>query len=241
MKFNFLKNNKKLVPKVMFTVSAVLVALIFVKLIGFLVNSARAGRIIEKAVLQAQSDPNEVKEYLAKNKKSADALKKKNLFSPPSKKSHPVNQVIGILGNEALINGKWFKVGDKVGDAEVVSITATNVKIVWEGKEKVFTPIASKSASKPQKKQAGPVVKKQEKKAEKPKGQTDEKVVVEIKEAQDDPFAWLGVELSAKAREKLLEQWNKMSDEQKEKFKEQWNNMSDEQKQKMVDRLESSV
>ncbi len=55
----------------------------------------------------------------------------------------------GILGDEVLINGKWYKAGDKVGDAKIVAIEAAQVRIEWEGKEKIFAPISAASAPNP--------------------------------------------------------------------------------------------
>ena len=51
--------------------------------------------------------------------------------------------MIGILGREALIGDKWYKVGDSVGDAKIVAIEPTKVKVVWDGQEKEFSPIGS--------------------------------------------------------------------------------------------------
>jgi hypothetical protein len=73
----------------------------------------------------------------------ADELKKKNLFIVIPPKQHPVGEVLGILGEEALINGQWYKVGDSVEDAKIVAIDPTKVRIAWNGQEKEFSPIAS--------------------------------------------------------------------------------------------------
>ena len=51
--------------------------------------------------------------------------------------------MIGILGREALIGDKWYKVGDSVGEAKIVAIEPTKVKVVWNGQEKEFSPIGS--------------------------------------------------------------------------------------------------
>jgi len=48
-----------------------------------------------------------------------------------------------------LFNGKWYKVGDKIGDAKIVAIEAAQVRIEWEGKEKIFAPISAASSSGP--------------------------------------------------------------------------------------------
>jgi hypothetical protein len=60
-----------------------------------------------------------------------------------------VNEVIGILGDEVLINNKWYKEGARVGDAKIVAIGPTKVTIEWNGKSKDFAPLDSKGSSGP--------------------------------------------------------------------------------------------
>jgi hypothetical protein len=76
-------------------------------------------------------------------------LKKNNLFSPPPPWENPVKAVLGILDDEAYINGKWYKVGAKIGDAKIVAIDAASVTTEWEGKKKVFYPVDAESSSSP--------------------------------------------------------------------------------------------
>ncbi|MHC4605197.1 MAG: hypothetical protein ACYS6W_17920, partial [Planctomycetota bacterium] len=237
MQDNYLKD--KLVVIVLLGVSAFLGIMILVKVRGFLVDSTWAENAIKGAVAQTKPDANNVENYLAKFKTIADELKKKNLFAPPPPKKHPVSQVSGILGDEVLINGKWYKVGDKVGDAKIVAIESTQVRIEWQGKEKIFAPISAASAPEPEKVVEKAVVKE---KTEHKKIAAPVEKPVEAKVAaapvEADPLAWMGVELSPKVRKMLLQHWNKGSDEEKEKAKEEWNKMSDEQKQQALDAME---
>ena len=236
MQNNYLKD--KFVVIVLLGVSVFLGIMILVKVRGFFVALAWAENVVKRAVAQSEPDANDVKEHLAKSKTIAEELKKKNLFAPPPPKKHPVSQVSGILGDEVLINDKWYKVGDKIGDAKIVAIEPAQVKIEWESKEKVFAPINAATAPTPTKK----IVKKPTpKKVEPAKVAAAEKPVEEkvaAAPAEEDPLAWMGVELSPKVRKMLLKQWNKASDEEKEKAKEEWNKMSDEQKQQAVDAME---
>ena len=87
---------------------------------------------------------------------AVEGLKKNNLFAPPATKQCPVNEVIGILGNQALINGQWYKVGDTVADAKILAIEPTKVKVVWNGQEKEFTPIGSTGGGGPEGPRQGP-------------------------------------------------------------------------------------
>lgn len=141
MKMESLKNKTESLTKILFAVAVLLGALVFLK-IGFFVNSSNA------MIMAAQGDPSQagtvdLKKVLAATKTSADQIKKNNLFMPGSAKPYPVNEVIGILGREALIGDKWYKAGDSVGEARIVAIEPTKVKVVWNGQEKEFSPIGS--------------------------------------------------------------------------------------------------
>ena len=149
MKLNYLKEKKESVSIVLLWFSAFLGVLILIKVGGFFVASANAKTLVEKAVAQSKPDANDMEKYFAKSKAIADELKKKNLFAPPTPKKHPVSQVLGILGSEALINGKWYKVGDNVGDAKVVAIEPALVRIEWDGREKTFAPMQAAGSSGP--------------------------------------------------------------------------------------------
>ena len=169
MKLDYLNNNhtkdkKEIVSVGLLGVSAVMVVLIVIKVTGFLAAPARAEKSVRRAVALNKPDANDMEKCLAKSKAIANELKKNNLFAPPPPKQHPVKQVSGILGDEALINGKWYKAGDKVGDANIVAIEPAQVKIAWNGTEKVFLPIEAASSSRPgPSKPGGPVAKAEEK------------------------------------------------------------------------------
>jgi hypothetical protein len=94
----------------------------------------------------------EVQARVAAEKSAAGSLKKKNLFIPPETPRNPVTEVAGILGNEALINGRWYKAGAKVGEgpnsAVIVAVEPTKIRVRWSGKETEFLPMnASGSGS----------------------------------------------------------------------------------------------
>ena len=237
MSFDYLKNNRQLTIIALIGVSVVLAVAALAKVRGFFVTSARAQSLVKKAVAGEKADPNDVQVYLADAKAIADALKKKNVFAPPEPRRHPVSEVSGILGNEAFINGKWYKAGDKIGDATVVAIDPTIVKIEWDGKEKVFAPIAAAIVGGPAKKKSKQPV------AEKKAGRSDvvAKPVqgkVMTAPAEEDVLAWIGVKLSDKLRSKFLEKWNGLSEEEKAEAKTKWKSMSGEQKKQVVEGME---
>ncbi|MHC4692539.1 MAG: hypothetical protein ACYS67_07345 [Planctomycetota bacterium] len=157
LKNNHSKNNRDIVSIGLFGISALMGVLILIKVTGFFAAPARAEDSVTRAVELTKPDPNDMEKLLAKSKAIADQLKKNNLFVPPIPKKHPVSQVLGILGDEALINNKWYKAGDKVGDAKIVAIEPTQVRIEWDGNEKTFVPFDAKaSASSGSRRPGGP-------------------------------------------------------------------------------------
>ena len=149
MKIDYLKDKKELVSVVLLCVSAVLAVSILVKVTGFFTASAKAESIVKTAIAQNTEDASDIDKYFTKYKVLADALKKNNLFAPPQQKQHPVQEISGIFGDEVIIRDKLYKVGDKVGDAKIVAIEATQVTIEWDGKKKTFSPMDAKSSSQP--------------------------------------------------------------------------------------------
>lgn len=149
MKLDYIKEKKELVSPVLLGISALFGVLILIKVAGFFMAPAKAEELVKRVVSQSKPDANDTEKYFAESKAIADELKKKNLFVPPTPKKHPVKEVRGILGDEVLIGDKWYKAGDNVGDAKIVAIEAAQVRIEWEGKEKIFAPISAASSGGP--------------------------------------------------------------------------------------------
>jgi len=149
MKIEYLKEKKELIPVVLLVISVFMAVLIFIKVVGFYVAPAKAESLVKKAVAHSNTNAKGTETYLAESKTVADKLKRENLFAPPPPKEHPVKAVPAILGDEVLINGKWYKAGDMVEDAKIVAIGPTDVKIEWDGKVSVFCPIDAGSPSAP--------------------------------------------------------------------------------------------
>ncbi len=149
------KRKRALLPAVLFAIAGLLGLLAVAKATGLYIASARAQRIVRQATAWNKPDPNAVESQVANSKLLAEGLKEQNLFSP-SPKEHPVKAVLGILGNEAYIDGKWYKVGAKIGDAKIVAIDAASVTTEWEGKETVFQPIDAEGSPAPGGPRPGP-------------------------------------------------------------------------------------
>ena len=141
MKLDYLRQKKELISLVLFGASVLMALLILIRVVGFFVFSAGAENLVERAVAHNDTDTKDTEKYFAESKALAEGLKKNNLFVPPPPKQHPVKEVWGILGDEVLIEGRWYKVGDTIGDAKILAIGPTSAKIDWNGAEKVFLPI----------------------------------------------------------------------------------------------------
>lgn len=149
MNLDTLKEKKELVSSVLLLVALLSAVLILVKVTGFFVTSARAGSAVKDAIQHSQPDAKNLNAQLDKSKELADALKKENLFSPPAPKKNPITAVNAIMGDEALINGQWYKAGAKVGDAEILAVNSTSVETEWDGQKTVFSPIDGGQSSGP--------------------------------------------------------------------------------------------
>ena len=230
------------VAVLLFLIAIVLAGLVFVEVASLYVSPAAAQSAVEEASRKGNVEPNDVGQYIEPSKELAEGLKKKNLFAKQPPKKHPVNEVAGIFGREVLIGDKWYSVGDKVGDAKIVAIEPTEVKIEWEGNVKTFAPIAAATKGGPAPPKPEPAAPKEPTKVIKKADQQVKEATVEVVEvAEEDPFAFLGREISPELRAKLLEKWNEMSDEEKAQAKEQWENMPDEQKDQALDMMEQNI
>jgi len=149
MKLNYLKDKRKFTTALLLGLAAVLAVAILVNITSFFVASARAGNLVKKAVEQTASDKDEMDKYFAESRELSKELKKNNLFAPPPPKQQPIKRVLGILGNEVLIEGKWYKLGDMVKDAKIVAIEPAQIKIEWDGKKITLEPISAASSSPP--------------------------------------------------------------------------------------------
>ncbi len=235
MKLNFIKNKNQKLSVLLFGFSMVFGILIIVKISTLLITSVRAERLMKKAAAQSVYDPNEAKKQFKAYRDFANEIKENNLFVPKKPKQNPAKNITGILGREILINDRWYKVGDKVGDAEILAVEPTRVKVRWKDKEEYFSPLGAVTAAAPRQMTKGSLIKKSEKNSRiaTPQNRTIDQQAV-IVQQQNDPLAWLGVDIPEHLRAKFLEKWNSLSDEEKEQAKEQWNSLSDDQKQQAV-------
>ncbi len=242
MKRAYLKEKKGLVAAVLVTVSVISAVLIGIKVTGFFVTSASAEGAVKQAIEQGKPDAKNVTTQLGRCQQVADALKKSNLFAPPPPKENPVKAVMGIFGDEALINGKWYEVGAKVGDAKILSIGPVSVTTEWDGKQKTFTPIDNvgsgpSTPSRPAKRPSSPR-----------SASSSGRMVVTgkrvVRRGADEPVtrdtfaqlgAGLGMKLSSRVQDGLMKYWSGLSDKEKAQSRERWERMSDRERKQTLE------
>ena len=206
MKIESWKKKTESLTKILLAVAVLLGALTFLR-IGSFLNSSRA------MAMAVQVDPsgtgtNDLKTVLDQTKASANEIKKKNLFVPGAARQYPVNEVIGILGHEALIGDKWYRAGDSVGEARILAIEPTKVKIVWNGQEKEFSPIGATGGG--------------------PGGKPDRAGLAGQRSGTGAP----GKVVVTGGRRGPGPQASGLSEQEKEQRRQRWTNMSPEEKQR---------
>ena len=192
---------------ILLAVAALLAAFILLEVARLFATSAGAEQTVARALRPVPAGPSDTPQA-GQGDSAVDRLKKNNLFVPQPAKEYPINEVIGILGSEALINGQWYKAGDNVGEAKILSIEPTKVKVVWNGQEKEFTPIGSTGAQGP----GGPGPERMRERIRPP---TAGPPTVVTGGASGPPG------LSPEERDQLRERWPTMSPEERQRFRDE--------------------
>lgn len=116
---------------------------IFWQLAGAMTRSAFLPRRVRKTLASykesTKEPPSDQSE--AKQVKGPDAEKPKtpkSMFAPP--RNMPKLQCTAVLGDQALINDQWVKVGGDLDGAKVVEIDPASVKIRWQEQERTLVP-----------------------------------------------------------------------------------------------------
>lgn len=135
------KKTQRHIPRTLLCLSVLLALLIAAKVSAFVLNANDIPDKIAKTLNAPGRNEENIKKYQAIYTKATTALKKKNLFLPPTPpKRNPVTKVTAIFGDEAMIANKWYKVGDKIQDAEITSISPNLVTVIWNEKETKLQP-----------------------------------------------------------------------------------------------------
>ncbi len=188
--------------------------------------------------LGAQNDKSQG--YFQAYGKDVEKLREKGIFCIP-KKEPPPPQVAGILGDRVLLNNKWCKVGDEHAGAKILEIGSTEVTILWKEKEMKLAPLLAKQSDSPPQRQK-PTRRKRENRPSVAEKTHEVKAEPEVAvKTEDDPLAWLEVEVSPEARDFLLKVFEIMPAEQLEEAKRDWAEWSEERKQEQLDEIQEMV
>lgn len=103
-------------------------------------RSASLPRQVRKVLVQYQESEATAAQTRSEERRSRQAQNyQKSLFAPaPAKPSIP--QCMAVLGEEALINSRWYKVGDEVDGAKILEVMPYAVKVLWEEQERTLIP-----------------------------------------------------------------------------------------------------
>lgn len=144
MNMEKIKNKRLYIPRTLLAFSGLLGLLIVAKVSAFVMTTGQIPANIEKTLKSPSQVEDNVKKYQSIYSEAAGEMKKKNMFMPPTAaKKNPVTTVTAIFGDEVYISNKWYKVGDKIQDAEITGITSSQVTVVWNGKETRLHPFDS--------------------------------------------------------------------------------------------------
>ncbi|MDH7598665.1 MAG: hypothetical protein QHH07_03375 [Sedimentisphaerales bacterium] len=141
MSYRSKKGLGSMVSLLMLVVAALLGAVSVAKVARVFVVSSRLEQITKANGIVAAPTQEQVEKAMASTRALADGLKKANLFIPAPAIRNPVQQVYAIMGDEVLINGRWYKAGEKVADVNIVAVEPTRVVIDWNGQRISLSPI----------------------------------------------------------------------------------------------------
>jgi len=209
-----------------------------VKIVGGLLQKHSIAGTVHESMEFLETQNSKAKEYMETYAKKVETLKQKGAFCPENKEPPPP-QVAGILGDSVLMGGKWCKVDEEHAGAKVLKIEPTQVTILWQGKEMKLAPLLASIPNNSDSKQ-----KTKDKQPETvqanngPEGNTEP---IAVQQTQDDPLAWLGMEISAELRAFLLKLFDLMGADKLEEAKQEWANLSEEQKKQRMDEAQQLV
>ncbi len=142
MNIEFIKQNRKYLPKVIVLLVIVLILATAGRVLAYMAAAYRIPAQIQGAIENCNYDDEMVNKSLAKHKETAGNLKKKSLFVAPRNVVAKMPVCTAILGDKALINGKYYGVGDTTAGAELLAVNAFDITIKWEEKEVKLVPFS---------------------------------------------------------------------------------------------------
>jgi hypothetical protein len=138
---HLLKKEQKLFSVALLGFSILLAVVLLWRIQNFLKVSMWARVVVNSAVQQIDIPTPDTTKYLSPDKEIVAALIQDNIFILQATPVSPISEVRAIFGDSALINGKWYKTGDSIGQARIVAIEPSQARIEWNGTTKTYSPV----------------------------------------------------------------------------------------------------
>ena len=224
MNLEYIKNNKQYVGKAVMLVIFILIVLTAGKVFGFILTSYQMPLAIQSARNNFKQDDETVKKYIANHRNISDELKKSNLFVPPSTSTPKLPVCTAILGDSALIDGKYYKAGDEISGATIVAVEAFEITVSWQGEEKKLIPFTVSNLTKEQ--MNPPSKPKQE---ESQPEQMQQPIQVQITQSSERGQGQRGDrgsrggrgDMSGDERQRMMERYQNMSESERRQFRDE--------------------
>jgi hypothetical protein len=216
-----IKESQHQVTGLIYLACVVVATVTVLKIFAFVTMPDDTAGKVHAAKEKYQLDDKAVAEYQKKYVTAADELKKKNHLTPkPSKPKPPT--CTAVIGSKALINGKFYAVGDSVLGAKITDIGPTGATILWEGKPLKLAAFGKINVPSPSsdKKETRHRVQQHPDKNQKGAGG--------MPGPKDRPRGGRGgkgpMNLTPEQRQKMMEKYMKMSPEEQKKYREEMQN-----------------
>ena len=135
------KDRKNLYSVVLLALAAMLMGFTAFAVAQIAQADSENNALTEEDLKQIRPDQEKTQEYLQAYQKAATELTAHNMFVPPQDDTEPEADCTAIFGDEARIDNRWVKIGDRVGSAEVVAMGPTSVTLLWQDREIMRSPI----------------------------------------------------------------------------------------------------
>jgi hypothetical protein len=134
-----IKKHGRLAARTLVGIAIGLGILLLAKTTTVIVQGATARTKVSSAFDASKKAGNAIELYKKHSQEEMKTVTEKKPFGAEAQKPQ-TPQCAGIMGDEVLFNGQWYKAGADVGGAKILKIDPTFVMVQFEGKEVVVTP-----------------------------------------------------------------------------------------------------
>jgi len=127
--------------KVLVAAAAAMGILLLAKVVFVAVEQTMARSQVNSAFEMSGKNSNALETYKKHSQEEMSKVIAKNPFAGEAQKPSPP-QFAGIMGDEALFNGQWYKVGAEVAGSKILKIDPTSVSVQFGDRQMVIVPEA---------------------------------------------------------------------------------------------------